>query len=224
MTKRIAQEGLVPFNVPAANKPCHTWYRIIGDLSSSSTPLVTLHGGPGACHEYLLPLRDLNVEHCIPIIFYDQIGNGHSTRLREKDGDEGFWTEELFRAELDNLIDHLDLRFRGFDILGQSWGGMLASKYAALHPEGLRKLVLADTCASVKLLLQGTNVLRAQLPNDVKEVLDKCEKEGNIESEEYEQACVVFYKRHLCRLDPWPKEVEAALGHLKEDPTVYKTM
>ena len=224
MTKRIAQEGLVPFNVPAANKPCHTWYRIIGDLSSSSKPVVTLHGGPGACHEYLLPLRDLNVEHSIPIIFYDQIGNGHSTRLREKDGDEGFWTEELFRAELDNLVDHLGLRDRGFDILGQSWGGMLASKYAALQPKGLRKLVLADTCASVKLLLQGTNVLRAQLPNDVKEVLDRCEKEETVDSDEYEQACVVFYKRHLCRLDPWPKEVEAALGHLKEDPTVYKTM
>lgn len=224
MTKRIAQEGLIPFNVPAANKPCHTWYRIIGDLSSSSTPLVTLHGGPGACHEYLLPLRDLNVEHSIPIIFYDQIGNGNSTRLREKDGDEGFWTEELFRAELDNLVDYLGLRNRGFDILGQSWGGMLASKYAALQPKGLRKLVLADTCASVKLLLEGTNVLRAQLPNDVKEVLDRCEKEENVDSDEYEQACVVFYKRHLCRLDPWPKEVEAALGHLKEDPTVYRTM
>ncbi|KAL2037445.1 hypothetical protein N7G274_009725 [Stereocaulon virgatum] len=224
MTKRIAQEGLIPFNVPAANKPCHTWYRIVGDLSSSSTPLVTLHGGPGACHEYLLPLRDLNVENCIPIIFYDQIGNGRSTRLREKSGDEEFWTEELFRAELDNMVDHLDLRSRGFDILGQSWGGMLASKYAALHPKGLRKLVLANTCASVKLLLEGTNVLRAQLPKDVQEVLDKCEKEENVESEEYEQACVVFYKRHLCRLDPWPKEVEAALGHLKDDPTVYKTM
>ena len=67
-------------------------------------------------------------------------------------------------------------------------------------------------------------MLRAQLPEDIKEVLDRCEKEGRVESEEYEQACVVFYKRHLCRLEPWPKEVEVALRHLKEDPTVYKTM
>ncbi|KAK3172817.1 hypothetical protein OEA41_006142 [Lepraria neglecta] len=63
MTKKIAPEGLVPFDVPAANKSCRTWYRIIGDLKSPSTPLITLHGGPGACHEYLLPLKDLNDKH-----------------------------------------------------------------------------------------------------------------------------------------------------------------
>lgn len=119
------------------------------------------------------------------------------------------------------LIDHLGLRERTFDLYGQNWGGMLAAKYAALQPKGLRKLVLADACASVELLLKSENSLRAQLPKDVREVLDRCEKDGTVE---YEQACVVFYKRHLCRLDPWPKEVEKALGHLKEDPTVYLTM
>ena len=101
---------------------------------------------------------------------------------------------------------------------------MLAAKYAALHPKGLRKLVLADATASVELLLVGENRLRAQLPGDVREVLDRCEREGDVTSEEYEKACLVFYKRHLCRLEPWPKEVEIALGHLKDDPTVYQTM
>ena len=65
-------------------------------------------------------------------MLYDQIGNGKSTRLREKAGDQGFWTEELFRAKLDHLIDHFGLRERALDLYGQSWGGMLAARYAAL--------------------------------------------------------------------------------------------
>lgn len=108
--------------------------------------------------------------------------------------DEDFWTEDLFRAELDNLIDHLGLRKRSFDLYRQSWGGMLASKYAALHPNGLRKLVLADSPASLGLMLEGVQALRGALPRDVQEVLEKCEKEDNFESREYGQACEVFYK------------------------------
>lgn len=101
---------------------------------------------------------------------------------------------------------------------------MLASKYAALHPDGLRKLVLADAPASAELMLEGMNTLRTELPIDVREVLTRCEKEGKTASEEYEQACMFFYKRHLCRVDPWPKEVEAVTAHFKDDPTVYHTM
>ena len=224
MTNSAVQEGEIPFHVPGISKPCHTWYKVVGDLKSKSIPLITLHGGPGACHEYLLPLTDLNSQHGIPIIFYDQIGNGRSTRLREKAGDEAFWVESLFQAELDNLIDHFDLRERGYDVLGQSWGGMLGSKWAALQPAGLRKLVLANSPASIELCTKGEQNLRARLPEDVQAVLDRCERDGELESEAYEQACEVFYKRHVCRLDPWPADFEAAMTHLKEDTTVYKTM
>ena len=221
---KLEGEGEISFKVPGMEKSCSTWYKILGNLKSDIVPLVTLHGGPGACHEYLLPLKDLTDQAGTPIVLYDQIGNGKSTRLREKMGDESFWTEKLFRLELDNLVEYLGLHDRGFDLYGQSWGGMLAAKYAALRPQGLRKLVLADAPASVELLLVGENKLRKGLPEDVQEVLERCEREGKFESEEYEQACLVFYKRHLCRLDPWPKEIEIALGHLKEDPTVYQTM
>src|SRR5271170_2308265 len=68
-TNPNATEGEVSFDVPAAGKPCKTWYKIYGNLSSSSTgrPLVALHGGPGACHNYLLPLADLAAApHSIP--------------------------------------------------------------------------------------------------------------------------------------------------------------
>ena len=45
------------------------------------------------------------------------------------------------------------------------------------------------------------------------------------ESKEYEEAVEVFYRRFLCRTEPWPaKEVEVALGWLSKDSTVYGTM
>src|SRR5438045_8585540 len=102
-------EGEVSFDAPSAGKPCKTWYRIYGDLSSSATgrPLVIVHGGPGACHNYLLPLADLAAgPHHIPIVFYDQLGNGLSTHLREKRLDAEFWVPDLFTTESDTLLHH----------------------------------------------------------------------------------------------------------------------
>ncbi|KAL8817580.1 MAG: hypothetical protein Q9191_008120 [Dirinaria sp. TL-2023a] len=223
-------EGEIDFQVSGLETPCKTFYKTIGPLSSthstpSKTPLIILHGGPGAAHEYLLPFTDLYTKFSIPLIFYDQIGNGRSTHLPSKTGDQEFWTESLFHRELDNLIDHFQLRDTGFDILGQSWGGMMGSSYAALKPQGLRRLVLANAPADIELWKQGLENLRAKLPDDVQEALREAEETGDFESKEYEDAITFFYKRHLCTVKPWPaKEVEVALKWLTEYPDVYATM
>jgi L-proline amide hydrolase len=114
-------EGEIPFDAPGAGKPAKTWYKIVGGLETP--PLIALHGGPGAGHEYVTPLTDLWDKYKIPVIFYDQIGCGHSTRFPEKNGDDSFWTFDLFIKELENLVSHFNLHQLGFYILGQSWGG-----------------------------------------------------------------------------------------------------
>ncbi|KAF1975979.1 alpha/beta-hydrolase [Bimuria novae-zelandiae CBS 107.79] len=116
--------GEIPFNVPAAGKPFHTWYKTVGDVHSS-TPLILCH--------------DLATKHSLPLVLYDQLGCGKSTHLKEKAGDEAFWTIELFLYELDSLIDCLGLRSR-FYLYGQSWGDMVAAVYAACQPMGLKKM------------------------------------------------------------------------------------
>ncbi|KAI1181385.1 hypothetical protein F5B17DRAFT_425528 [Nemania serpens] len=41
-------EGEMPFSAPDGRKPSTTWYKVVGDLeTSSSPPLVALHGGQG---------------------------------------------------------------------------------------------------------------------------------------------------------------------------------
>ncbi|OTA69153.1 proline-specific peptidase [Hypoxylon sp. EC38] len=205
-------EGIVQFVVPGLSEPCQTWYKVIGDLQSSAVPLIVIHGGPGACHEYLLPLVDLAANR--PLVFYDQIGNGRSTHLPEKAGDESFWTIELFKSELDNLLSHLRLNDRPIDVCGHSWGGMLAAEWASTleSSKNLRRLVLSNSLASMDAWRTGVTALRAQLPADVQDVLDRCEEKKDFESPEYEAAVEVFYKRHLSLARPWPSpEVQAAL-------------
>jgi L-proline amide hydrolase len=109
-------------------------------------------------------------------------------------------------------------------VLGQSWGGFLGQEYALTHPSGLRALVLADTAASFPDFVAEANQLREALPPDVEATLRRHEDAGTTDDPEYAAACEVFYARHLCRLDPWPKEVVEAFAWIERDPTVYHTM
>ncbi|KAK3312558.1 Alpha/Beta hydrolase protein [Apodospora peruviana] len=217
-------EGEVAFAAPGADKPCKTWYKVVGSLDSDRLPLIALHGGPGAGHEYLSPLTDLHRDYGIPIIFYDQVGCGRSTHFPEKMGDVEFWSFNLFTQELDNLIDTLNLREKGFYLLGQSWGGLLCGLYASRRPKGLQKAIVASGPASMPLYVEGVNRLLAQLPSNVRKVLEEGERTGDRESSEYEKAAAVFYSRHVCRLDAKPDDVQAAFKNLKEDPTAYLTI
>ncbi|KAI1365933.1 Alpha/Beta hydrolase protein [Xylaria arbuscula] len=217
-------EGVARFEVAGVSFPCETWYKVIGDLESQAVPLIVVHGGPGACHEYLLPLSDL--APLMPIVFYDQIGNGRSTHLRDKAGDEAFWTPELFIDEFQNLLRHLKLTERPINVYGHSWGGMFITQWAARPVAGnLSRLVIASSLASMDVWRVGITALRKQLPQDVQEVLDRAEKDLNFETPEYEAAVEVFYKKHLSLARPWPaKEVQAALDWFAKDPTTYGTM
>jgi proline-specific peptidase len=91
------------------------WYRRNG---SGGVPLLILHGGPGAGHDYLEPLEALGSAR--PVIFYDQLGCGRS----ERPDDPSRWTIKRFVAEIDAVRRALDLE--KIHLLGQSWGGWLA--------------------------------------------------------------------------------------------------
>ncbi|KAI0886579.1 proline-specific peptidase [Annulohypoxylon maeteangense] len=217
-------ESELPFDAPGAGKPCKTWYKIVGTLSPSTPPLIALHGGPGSGHDYLEALFDLTESRGIPLILYDQIGCGRSTHLREKAGDESFWTFDLFVKQLDELVDHLSLRDSGFHVLGQSWGGMLGSAYAARRPRGLRRLVLSGAPASMPLYKQACKIRLAELPEDVGRALKECDAKGDHESPEFKDAAAVFMRRFVCRLDPLPEPIQRTFKNIRDDSTAYGTM
>lgn len=196
-----------------------TWYRIVGDLGAGPAPLVTLHGGPGATHDYLLSMTDLAAGGRA-VVFYDQTGNGNSTHFRDRDAD--FYTVDLFARELANLVAHLGIGGR-YHVLGQSWGGMLAQEHAITQPPGLRSVVLSNTAASFGAFAVEANALRAGLPPQVEATLRRHEAAGTTADPEYAAACEIFYHRHVCRLGDWPAEVTRAFANIDADPTVYHT-
>jgi proline-specific peptidase len=220
---RPETSGYIPFSIPGISTPASTWYKVVGDLNTQPA-LIALHGGPGAGHSYLSPLIDLYNTHGIPIVFYDQVGCGNSTHFRDRMGDSEFWTINLFIRELNNLVDSLRLRERGFSILGSSWGGLLAGAYSITQPAGLKKTVIASGPSDISLYAEGARELLRQLPDKVRKTIEECEKKGDFESPEYEAASAVFTKRHVCRLDPFPQDLMDTLANLKDDPTVYITM
>lgn len=197
-----------------------TWYRITGDLGSGLTPLVVVHGGPGASHDYTLAMADLAGDGR-PVVHYDQLGCGRSTHL--PDADPSSWTVQLYVDELAALVDHLGIGAR-FHLLGQSWGGMLSPEYVLAHPLGVRSLTICDSPASMSLWLEAADRLRAELPPKVQATLLRHEQAGTTSDPEYIEAEKVFYDRHVCRVVPNPSEVTASFEQIAADPTVYHAM
>jgi L-proline amide hydrolase len=214
MTNATVREGYVGF------RGWQTWYRVTADPRARKTPVLVLHGGPGAAHDYTDAFK-LLANTGRAVVHYDQLGCGRSTHLRHKGAD--FWTPRLFLDELENLTAALGIA-GGYHVIGQSWGGMLGAEHAITRPRGLRALVIADSPPSMELWVAEANRLRGALPPEVQATLLKHEKEGTTNSAEYHAAVQVFYDRHLCRIKPMPEELTRSFAQLAADPTVYHTM
>jgi len=106
--------------------------RRVGD----GPPVVVLHGGPGAHHDYLLPQYD-RLALGRTLLYYDQRGGGRSPVPR--DTPVG-WREHV--ADLEALRDHWGLD--RVTLLGYSWGGLLAVLYLLEHPERVERLALVS--------------------------------------------------------------------------------
>lgn len=188
------------------------WYRVVGE--GPGIPLLTLHGGPGATHDLLEPLAALGDER--PIVFYDQLGGGRSDRPE----DVTLWRVERFVQELGQVREHLGLA--RLHLLGHSWGSMLATDYALTRPPGLVSLVLASPPLSIPRWMEDAERLRRHLPPEVEATLRRHEAAGTTDSEEYWQATLVYYRRHLTRLDPLPEALQRAIAGFNQ--AVYATM
>ena len=207
-------EAYVPF------RGGRTWYRSVAAASEDDArlPLLCLHGGPGANWLHLKPYEALAEER--RVVFYDQIGSGNSGL--EEPHEVSIWQPELFVEEIGVVREALGLE--RVHVLGHSWGGMLGMQYATEQPEGLASLIVESSPPSVPDWMPEVARLRSELPPEVEATLREHEEAGTTDSPEYEEASMVFYRRHVCRTDPWPDWLVECFEKLEANPEVYHAM
>ena len=188
------------------------WYRIVG--SGTETPLLLLHGGPGAPSYYLKPFAALADER--PVIFYDQLGAGHSDPIT----DTTLLTVDRFVAELAAVREALGLD--EVHILGHSWGTMLATDYLLTKPAGVRSVILASPALSIPRWLADMDTLLGEMPDSIQEAVARHEAAGTFDAPEYQAAVMAFYQRYLGRKLPWSADVDSTFAQLST--TVYGYM
>lgn len=178
-------------------------------------PLLLLHGGPGAGHDYLEPLAALSADR--PVIFYDQLGCGRS----DKPDVPALWTIERFAEEVDEVRAALGLT--RCHILGQSWGGWLGVEYMLKRPAGLVSMTLASTSASIPLFRAECARLIGEMSPAHQQALATYGMQGAYDHPDYQAAANEFYARHVCRLPEWPDCMMRTVQNLTGNQ-VYETI
>jgi proline iminopeptidase len=137
----------------------------------AGAPLVILHGGPGASHEYLLPYL-IPLAKTNRLVFIDERGSGRSTKLEEPSG----YTVENMADDVEAVRRALGLG--KISLLGHSYGGVLAQAYALKYQDNLTHLILASTFHSTRQLNDVFKRMIASMTPELRGRIESLEKAG----------------------------------------------
>jgi proline-specific peptidase len=143
------------------------YYEIVGH----GPPLMILHGGPGASHEYLLPYL-LPLARQNRLVFVDERGSGRSEKLDQPVG----YTVENMVEDVEAVRQELGLG--KISLLGHSFGGVLAQAYAFKYQQSLTHLILASTFASTSAANGVFTKMKQKMPPDVRDRINQLEAQG----------------------------------------------
>lgn len=143
------------------------YYKIIGHGS----PLMIVHGGPGASHDYLLPYL-LPLARTSQLVFIDERGSGRSEKLE----DATQYTVENMVADVESVRQAL--RLGKISLLGHSYGGVLAQAYAFKYQQNLTHLILGGAFYSTSEMNKVLAEEKQSMPPEALQKLDALEKAG----------------------------------------------
>ncbi|HJW15162.1 MAG TPA: proline iminopeptidase-family hydrolase [Thermoanaerobaculia bacterium] len=143
------------------------YYKSLG----RGAPLLILHGGPGASHDYFLP-------HLLPlarghrVVFIDERGSGRSQKLEDA---------KLYTVE--NMVEDAEAVRRALGLgrialLGHSYGGVVAQAYALKYPANLSRLLLCSTFSSTKEMNRVFDRMKEKMAPELRGRIENAEKEG----------------------------------------------
>src|SRR2546429_7706911 len=157
----VQQEGFVDAN------GVMIYYRILG----RGEPLLIVHGGPGASHDYFLPyLLPLARRH--KLIFIDERGSGRSQKLEDPAG----YTIENMVEDVESVRQALGLG--KIKLLGPSYGRSPAAAYALKYQSNLSHLILGSTWSSTKAMNDVFVRMRQHMSPELRDRIAKLEAAG----------------------------------------------
>jgi proline iminopeptidase len=198
------------------------YYKAFG----AGRPLLILHGGPGASHDYFLPYL-IPLARTNRLIFIDERGSGQSQKLDDPAG----YTIENMVEDVEGVRQRLGLG--EVSLLGHSFGGALAQAYALKYQSHLTHLILASTFASTKQLNAFFEQMKAKMAPELRARIEALEKQGlfghgkDYEKNRYPADYMVAawgdgYFPFLYGRKPDPNFDPAAMGAMSWD--LYRTM
>src|SRR5215831_14406884 len=143
------------------------YYKVVG----RGAPLMIVHGGPGASHDYLLPYL-LPLARTNRLIFIDERGSGRSEKLENTT----LYTVENMVEDVEDVRRALGLG--KVNLLGHSYGGVLAQAYAFKYQKNLSRLILGGTFYSTAAMNKVLAGERQAMPADALQKLTDLEKAG----------------------------------------------
>jgi len=143
------------------------YYKILG----RGEPLMIVHGGPGASHDYFLPYL-LPLTRHNKVVFIDERGSGRSQKLEERSG----YTVENMVEDVEMVRTSLNLG--KINLLGHSYGGALAQAYALKYQRNLSHLILGSTWSSTITMNQVLLRMKQNMAPELRERIDRMEAAG----------------------------------------------
>lgn len=122
--------------------------------AEDAPPLLFIHGGPGAGSYDFLAFQGDRLSQSFRLIAVDQRG------VQQSDPLTGPVSEHDLIADFEALREELGIE--QWSILGHSYGGRLALRYAAAHPDAVTKVVFENP--GWDMVLASDTLLRAALP------------------------------------------------------------
>lgn len=143
------------------------YYKSVGH----GAPLMIVHGGPGASHDYFLPYL-LPLMRTSRLIFIDERGSGRSSKF-----------EDPKQYTIANMVEDIEtvrqaLGLGKISLLGHSYGGALAQAYALKYQKNLSHLILGSTFPSTRELNEALAKMKAEMDSKDRDRLNALEAAG----------------------------------------------
>jgi proline iminopeptidase len=143
------------------------YYKALG----RGEPLLIVHGGPGASHDYFLPYL-LPLARHQRLIFIDERGSGRSQKLEDPSG----YTVGNMVEDVEAVRQSLNLG--KISLLGHSYGGALAQAYALKYQKNLTHLILASTWSSTAELNRLFVRMKEKMSPELRDRINRMESDG----------------------------------------------